>query len=809
MPFSTPTRGSYEKRVHTPPTIERESGSRTASKFLKGLSNSVFKKPANEISSQNVKISTSGSFRSNKTLRMSKRTNTPEPLNLSGILSPPPSTKRGELSRKTTSTSHSSQSSKATLLASPITLFPSSKDKKGPTKLKNALQSPVIIKKDTSRFESKRRGYLEEASPLHMKNLSQNIRKLRSNSSNYKKHVGETCSICDEQICNSFSGEKTLELTCSHVAHFNCYLIVFEEAYHHAKIPNCRSCNKSSEPVDDDSTELLMSNVLSNNQNYGKTSSEQYLEQIIHKGSEFLATSFTPIDQTIKTADITCDGFNALTKSDSETITDLRTGGSFSPIFTYTSIASDIDDSDEDEDTNAPQVEYSLDTTDHEPQISLKFPGAQVVHNLLSRLQQANDGNQEEELRRLIMGEVREKFDVTATAAQLLMFDFVNYSTNGEEWEKNVLLYYFQDVLIIYDDDNCKIIGKIPINQISNAVTINEEKLLLDLKSTIVPEIYLQFTRTLSSNSKFLTEKWKYYLTYTQEIPSMMQMTDTALSVLSSKMCDMFLDWTRDKSPANEEIRWWDKRIFLRLIVCVSVSSFGSGDSKENYKDTLVAQLKEVVSSLNKDDLFGLVLTGKKGDGTFGRNGTFVGMVNKQWDGWNDFIDGLNTTGDSIFGSEEEEMSVALETCYKLASSVNIGDTQTETYLNQIIVLKGTEDTDQTIERTNINMPGKILDVLFDRHEFELEKIGLWKGSASISHKIDNLRQKTVKELIVRINDIDIKMGSMNPRLVKKCKVKEYRNLLSNEFGECTVKWLDVKTKLRHEERVKLSFNKT
>ena len=259
--MKTPTRVSFEKKLHTPPSGDRDIERSPPKKFLRGLSGKVFRKTPEFKKQQAPTFGCieDSQFTPNFGLMMSKRGNIPKPLNLSRPISPPPSLKKTAGSV----TSGLSKTGQLSTLQSPVNITSSNNFNIKATNLTSSLLRESISDSTTMcdtvsdiNFTVMDEdccidgdSYDEEDSPIFMVSLARNIKKCNSQSGP-KRYIGEKCLICEESISSTFTGEKVVEFTCSHTSHYNCYLMLFETLYFQGKFPKCKICGEVSKPRD-------------------------------------------------------------------------------------------------------------------------------------------------------------------------------------------------------------------------------------------------------------------------------------------------------------------------------------------------------------------------------------------------------------------------------------------------------------------------------------------------------------------------------------------------------------------------------
>lgn len=817
----------FEKRLHTPPTIEREKGRTTPTKFLKGLSNNLFKRTPSFNKGQTPKFGDDQRPPSNfsKVPKMSKRYKTPKPLNLNQPLSPPKSVKKYEGLTRSTSTVGSFQSVDNMSLASPVALQGSLYEKKPKNlarMLHEALDSPRIEGRDSlylslnqSRQSYHSSGNLEEInSPC-----SNNISLMSSrNAKCFRKYIGERCCICDEDIYNSFTGEKVIELSCSHISHYNCYLALYECTYTDNKFPMCNVCNTEASPQDQNVINLLVSTVLSqtktatgnNNslvepnlllQNTHRASSQgQFLELKSAKIMDPTFMSYTPIEQIIKTADISCNGYKDFQdESEDKTLNDIRlsicdtleseTLSLFhsEPSLTSPGLLSPEKDS--------PIVTLFNDEDSRMVSLEVKFPQKDATtKNLGNILQEEVKSDAIDDIHQQLGIYFKDMLSISVMEEglkldKLKLFDIASFSTDEKNWSMNILIICFDNVLILYDYNFHKIIGKIPIDEISHVATLDSNVLIIDTKSITSPEIFLRFNDDMK-----LLKKWKYYMENPSYQPTnpLSHITDSAMFVLSDELCFKIHPFQRETQ--NRHMPWTEKEeLPLRLILCIDICSIEHEDENTYYKDKLQRTIRKIISNLTDRDLLGLVTIGspEKRNISF-HSGTYIGMIDKSWGEWDNIIANLevNHSKEVMFSSKEEEIQTMLQTCYRLVCT--LPENEKTMFQNRILYLNQFDNMEINLDDMVINR--KVYDIIFNKHMFGLSQYSLVEKYGRDDVDIDNLvyelRHLKYYNLAVTINDAKIFLGHVNGS--KKISLKEIilkRHLIPGEDQFCKIEW--------------------
>ncbi|QLG71434.1 hypothetical protein HG535_0B04760 [Zygotorulaspora mrakii] len=835
MSVKTPIQASYEKKVHTPPSIERHDSARP--KLVKSFSGKLFRRQLELESNSCHTFDSTGLFVPAYSLSSGKK-RTPKPLNLSHPITPPPSL------RKTSTTSASTYSSSLNTnlfhsglsqLESPIKLAPS-------VEIKNLeiLSNSEATYSLNSGISPRHRGhpivwtetandpFLEEGSPTYLCDVSENISRVRTNGG-HRRFISSTCALCDEKMSSIFCGEKVIEMTCSHACHYECYLTMLESLYFKKTYPCCTICHKLVKPVDEEILEEMISSLLTKR----RFSDENYTIEPQNFFSRAHTTSavglFTPQDQLIKTSDVSCNGFRTplytppldrkLThnRTDSDEL-DINFPDDWSQTFSglldkeqctnqrslsnpsLKQLPMDLNgilpsdqcgplveicqNSDEDLSSFTIRVKTSGNYTP--AMVQLNANEAQLERGETTCL-----GVQLEEY-------LKDKINICDQVGSLLIFDAIDYSTDGEQWIANIIAYLFQDILILFDHETMTTVGKIPMKQICQVLKLDRDTLLIDLKSTVLPEVYLS-CRSFDSKQS-LMEKWMYYMSGGTELPHLEHITLTAWHILPVEIhsaINLHLETLKQNCSFTEKSQPWESEksnVPLQLIICLSICNYGVNEQK-----TLADNMKKILNSLNDDDLLGLVIVGRDGRGNIGEYGTFTGTIGKTWDCWLEIFDGLKATSNKVFQSEVRELDKMLETCHHLVttSDTMLAESHRSRYLKQVLLIRNGEPPNRNSKYYNIIKKHYKFDFLqmpsFSSIGFESSNDSNAKNA--VNDLVSTLHDKRIKDLTVTINGLKISLGNFQPGEEKTMTISSSEPDF-NQHREYVAEWFDRKIKL-------------
>lgn len=823
----TPTQCTLEKQVHTPPSVEHDNGK---PKLLKSLSGKVFRRTPNFLSQQNAAFDSSGLFVPANT--MSIKRSAPKPLNLSRPISPPPTLKKKDPPMGL-SANDPLHVNGLIHLESPIHLTPSKHIKRLeiPFKLNNlrtALdqeasyipRTATTTNKDTIIWtETADDPYLEEGSPTYLRSISQNISKINSNGG-HRRFIGCQCSMCDERMSDIFCGEKIIELTCGHASHYQCYLTMFESMYLQNLYPRCRICHKIAKPTGEEILEKMTSNLLTKQKeleqpNY--TVEQQWVDPR-PCGRMYNGTLFTPLDQFIRTSDVSSNGFRTPLyhlKSNFDEFDDEYEDAREDHDLAYENVLTEgvlLDQSvsntasvernsssfdlevDKELDLD-PQVQITIDQgiTAITYYLTVKIPETnRETHDIHEKLRDDSYEDGKSLLMVEVQNYIKREVDPDDELGALLMFDTILCSTDGEHWNENIIIYFFEKNLILFDREEMNTIGKIPLDQICQVQKLNQNTLIVDLKSRTLPEVYISYP--LLNGKYSLVEKWEYYIKKVGKVPHFEQITSTAWDILPLEMASQLQQYYNNANYRH--LRPWENicsDVLLQLIVCLNLSHSCYTENDE-CQNLIIESLKGLLNSLNDDDLLGLVIVGKDGSGMIGQYGTFIGTINKTWSCWEEFIDSLKVIDHDVFDSPENELNKMLETCFRLVSTSGsmLNDDENSKFLKQIVLVRNGE---------HVESNQKHLRRITDDYNFDVMQIpsynGVGTGSCNaikFESLIRRLHQRSIKGLTVKLLGQKLVFGNMSPGDEKAMSCSFTNEQLDTmKRCECEIEWFDMK----------------
>ncbi|SCU96166.1 LAFA_0G04676g1_1 [Lachancea sp. 'fantastica'] len=548
--------------------------------------------------------------------------------------------------------------------------------------------------------------YPEVESPTCAAELRKNVALLSGGPKNF---AASSCSICSESFACALDGEKLIELSCNHQCHYNCFLVSLEALLPANAFPKCSICGGHSKPKRDDVVSEITTKILCGGFAFPDTAdSESFFTASNVKAQVFNQSDDTgnrksgrkcdlrtPYDQVIKSADITIDGFKSYGGYDASP-ENLRTPSSQNSSFRSRSIASKGDGFEHDLDLSKPRIHLV-------PQLS-KFninedaPVAKVQYVMTAYLPKCSSvaetasllRKKEARIRNEIQNHVEGMLQLSVSTGPLQTFDKMSYSEDEDTWT-TVTAFMFQERLVLVAGES--VIGNVSRDQVSQLHQLDPNTIIVNLKCKLLPEIFLR-----CDDSVGVIRKWFYYLKHvyltsedlSSSVVPLEQLTCNNWQILPESITQPIrpksaelVDDTEVESRSS--VFAPHGRLPIKIVVCISIiNCHPELHSNEEHLLTLKSKLVQCLSCLSRQDLVGLVVVGRDGLGRVGPFGTFIGMVQKDWDGLLEFVDGLVVhSNDNFFENDVSELTVMLETCHKLICTIE----QSQHDIQQLVII--------------------------------------------------------------------------------------------------------------------------
>lgn len=505
--------------------------------------------------------------------------------------------------------------------------------------------SPLRIKENYGRFTTSRRLDRKVSRPklLIFPNAAldfpANVPRYTHNDAIKQDSEEVVCAFCEESLCAFLPGEISLQLTCSHVCHKECYLVMLNSA-HLSRTVRCEICDEDVK-CDDDAI-----------------NSEIFRDKL-------MATSIVTSAELTSTAD------DVTSTSDDKS--------------SFISLNSDSDSvMRQFIDPKVHITKNRLNATDcscYEFECLLTIRQPPIV-------ERSKESPGDTTLRRSIVDVVKEllfdrvtNLDICPVALgnenNLLVFDYFDISTNGIDWDP-ICGFLFETILLLVNKDDFTLVGQILTRCDICKVNVERGNISLHMKNEWLPELLIRH------QTIFATSRWGYYLEQAMKPHAvnegtLLQLTMNAWNLipeeLRPKESSLFMEFSKgdmNMSPSSL-IKCMPplREIPLNLIISVPVISSTHFNSEE-HKQLLVTFLQLIKTNLRPIDKLGLIFVGVDGTGNPSEKGSFISCIEPLWNGWDDLINDLkifqnkSKHGQAIFRCETDEVIVGLEKCQSL-----------------------------------------------------------------------------------------------------------------------------------------------
>lgn len=644
------------------------------------------------------------------------------------------------------------------------------------------------------------------------------LKKNMSRTAGPKCYISCICSLCEENLKTLLKGEKALELDCEHICHRKCYEAILEMTLLDKQYPICRQCGIISKPKDNEllqnmSAIVLMKIEKEKNWKTKVESSTPFKVDANINFSEFV----TPQDQLIKNDDFFQNGF-LYSKPKPKTLV--------SPVLEDLPmlLPHNINTVDPNESISIPRINIIPQLTKISVNDKMDFINIPYVLNVYMANSSDERSNPDlawhetlrEEISTYMISQEIEIHD--KTLKNLKMFDKFETSIDGESWEI-VNGYMFKDCIIFARID-C-VVGKIPVNQLSGFYKFDDSTLIIDLKSSLLPEI------SLRSSNKIQIDKWLYYLEQFQKVGSndfhipLIQQTTSCWGklpqnilekipediILFNKLTEHGLDLPQ---KLLNQIVPFKRKFTIQVIICISiVNCHPELHSNDELRIIIQNKLRSLKYSLDEDDLLGLIIVGRNGAGDIGDWGTFYGMVDKKWELWDDIIDDITVVDNNkIFSNEVHEIKQMLQTCNKLLLTTD----HHEKMIKQLIIV-GNDHKEYEPFNIDEEVPRHEIEDLINifLHDYKLsitqyvtsnnnfylyEVVRIFNYSVS-TISVETLKDVNISETIKNIHsksikDLEITLSSFNSKAASFQFIEKYGELFTTNQSDITVKIGDL-----------------
>lgn len=368
----------------------------------------------------------------------------------------------------------------------------------------------------------------------------------------------------------------------------------------------------------------------------------------------------------------------------------------------------------------------------------------------------------------------------------LLIFDKLNISTNGVQWDL-VLCYFFENVLLFINGSN--LVGQIQIHNDICSIKKKSNGFIINLKNETIPELQLKHDNLI------IICKWFYFISQSiNKKPiniTIYQITTNAWDIVKDKikLSIRILEFI-DSNPQNNDFSFnkisnilpTSNQTSLNLILSVCLINQSSFTNFE-YKELIIKYIKQVINKLRPTDNLGLIFVGSDGTKKSEKKGSFVGFAYPSWDGWEIMLKELfifsNDEHDDviIFKNSFEEFIICFEKCVDLFTFL---PTDKE-YSNRLIILNCNNFYNENLINFKSKLDGsleKILKKFQEKVSITIIRVG-GKCSEILKH-IHKLTKYTnnEKKHIITIGDELLLFPSFKSFLILlNDMIQDYQNI--------------------------------
>lgn len=515
---------------------------------------------------------------------------------------------------------------------------------------------PTITKQRILEFEFNNDG--KDDDDFHMEINTSPSLQLQKNRQGFKSFLKNECCFCEEMLYNKFNKERIIELNCNHQCHYDCYLLLIN-GEDKEESPICCICEEKTKPIDENIIEEM----------YSKTLIGDEIEiEPQHKS----ITPFTPQDKIIDNCNSA--GFQTSPKLRYSTPSTLHSISS--PKITI-------------DDILKPTIniipEFNKLNGILESSDVIKFNNVLNIFSTEFNHDEDLEKEYKESLIKLTINhQIIENFTIqikdnkglkfSVLKDKLRLFDFIEISLDGEIWEF-VQAFIFTNFLLLLNEEGDTIIGTIMINDHFTKLTTKDSNSLIFYFNTVsLPELHIR-----SLNSILIT-KWLDFFQnklYNDDSLSLIQITTNAWELVQDKVdipdeIIQFNDMTARglDLPFQLMKSLIPKPKPLGISIVMSISLLNrTGANDDEYLMNLKKAIRGVLNGLRDFDRFGLIIIGRDGNRQLGHFGTFYGLINKKWSGWDEILEELEVFGNYDM-TLDEEFKISINTCERLLITI-------------------------------------------------------------------------------------------------------------------------------------------
>lgn len=446
--------------------------------------------------------------------------------------------------------------------------------------------------------------------PFFTQSMSDSIamRKSKHNMNNKR------CSFCNELIMLTLPGELALELNCKHRCHRECYRMSLDQKSR--SLPSCNECGEKTRCLDNEIHEEIIRETLA-----GKVVDLDCSKDTMGaaKGENMLSMlPWTSSKETLKELVDDLDSEEAAYKEA------IRPSAAMQ--------------SDKIERIAENEFDVCCSVEIKPPQITVGCKNASDDTTWRQKIAA--------EVEEFFLFNVEQYASFEEELGRLLIFDYLDVSVNGLNWD-NMLVSLFEHAVLMVEGTGRFLAGKITLDHDICNMYRDESVLNFNLGNDYLPEVQFRHSNPL------VMIKWENYLNgclsncKIEEIP-LLHTTCNAWNVLRKcKVPQEGLEFAK-KLEEGSKIH---SSLFTKMIppppaaplsIAISICAINfTEQDNETYRNNIITLLKGIRSKLRPVDKFGLIVVGIDGEGLPNQKATYYGCAGCKWPIWDEIFDSI------------------------------------------------------------------------------------------------------------------------------------------------------------------------
>ncbi|KAI5950121.1 FAR1 [Candida jiufengensis] len=484
----------------------------------------------------------------------------------------------------------------------------------------------------------------------------------KSSTKIHKNFNENKCCFCHDSLHLTLPGEVILELECEHTCHKDCFTLLIDKS-NLKNLPICNICKLPTKIADNEIHQTIIENILSLSTENSFDEENPFLEPHTSNTSSISTTTTSIITPTFNRteSDIFSNESKSLFTLPQPTTKDSEL---YTPNISCISETSNVRLNENNE------ISYIF---------NIKPP---MIYN-----DSSNQFNLSEyQLKTKISNHLKKKLQLNKELGELIIFDKLKISINGEIWDDSVI-YLFKNYLLFYNDDN--LAGMISIEEDLCSLNLSNDGVLnLNLSESSLPELYIYHQNSI------IIEKWENILIQVlkQQDPltNLFQFTSTCWIDLQNEFMipQNLIRFNNSISCGGSISNLYITKLLppplnlpLNLVVALPLYN-KSWMSNQDYKYWLQDFLYKILGSLRNNDKLSLILVGVDGNRSPCATGSFIGSIEANWDGWQDLINEISIIPNQ-FKSTNQEIQITLNKLNTLYPFLG----NTESSINEVLIV--------------------------------------------------------------------------------------------------------------------------